>query len=514
MASSMLLINFKTYPQAIGPNALKLAQNLAEVSQKFSHIEVGFAPPSLELAEVATHTSAPIWAQHTDPAETGQSTGYLSPADAKFAGAVGTFLNHSEHPLEFEVIRKTLNLAKKTGLKILIFARDPQKVADLRDLSPDYIAYEPPELIGGDVSVTTAKPEIISEAVQAAGEIPLLVGAGVHAKTDIETALLMGKPSHIWMTQNCLNTIAAMDGVAAVSPQIYLQSLYQASCCSVSETFLVVYDPATDFTVTPWLEKNLGRELATGEVIGGAFIFSPTDDGTIKLYGYNLRLAGNLEPTGTGMDKTIFFTIATAQEIAKSSLTNAVSPLEIPQGEVSSILVKLKPGVDVHSVISPIYLDIPDVVPIASPQLFGTFRQQMLGLLGGVLVIMSLAWVLSAVLIGLVFSMSANERQRQMALLRALGATRWYVLRSLLAEGSLLAICAATAGSLVGTLSIYIFQNYFAGTLKMPFLFPSVTSLLVLFVLGLVLSLITVSLATVFPAVRISRLEPAMGMRE
>ncbi|OGC59568.1 hypothetical protein A2890_03185 [candidate division WWE3 bacterium RIFCSPLOWO2_01_FULL_53_14] len=188
----MLLVNFKTYPQAIGPNALKLAQKLAGAAQEFAGVAVGFAPPSLELAEVAAHADSPIWAQHTDPAGEGQFTGYLSPADATAAGAAGTFLNHSEHPLDPETIRKTADLAKKAGLKVLIFARDPERVAEFKNLSPDFIAYEPPELIGGEVSVTSAKPEIISEAVAAAGSIPLLIGAGIHEKSDIIKALELG----------------------------------------------------------------------------------------------------------------------------------------------------------------------------------------------------------------------------------------------------------------------------------------------------------------------------------
>ena len=334
------------------------------------------------------------------------------------------------------------------------------------------------------------------------------------AQTDIETALLMGKPSHIWMAQSNLNTIAAIDGVAAVSPQIYLQSLYQAACCSVSETFLVVYDPVTDFTVTPWLKKTLGRGLKTGEVVGGAYIFSPTNNGMIKLYGCDLKLVGNLQPTGTGMDQTVFFTLDTANVIAQSSLTGAVSPLEIPQGEISSILVKVKPGIDARNVIAPIYLKIPDVAPIASPQLFGTFRDQMNGLFGGLMVVVTLAWILSAVLIGLLFSMSANERQRQMAVFRSLGATKGYVLTVLLTESSLLAVCASAAGSIIGSFSIFIFRNYFAGTIKMPFLFPSISTLLLLSLWSLILSFITVSIGTVLPAIRISRLEPAIGMRE
>lgn len=188
----MLLINFKTYSQAIGPHALKLAQKLVEVSRKFPEVEIGFAPPSLDLAEVAAHTSSPVWVQHTDPAGVGQFTGFLSPADAKSAGAIGTFLNHSEHPLKIEVIKETLSLSRKSGLKVLIFASDPKKVAEFKELAPDFIAYEPPELIGGSVSVTSAKPEVIGEAVTAAGDIPLLIGAGVHEKADITKALELG----------------------------------------------------------------------------------------------------------------------------------------------------------------------------------------------------------------------------------------------------------------------------------------------------------------------------------
>lgn len=188
----MLIINFKTYPQAIGPNALKLTQELLEIAKNYPNVTVGFAPPSLELAEVAAHVDAQIWAQHVDLAPVGQYTGYLSPADAKAAGAVGTFLNHSEHPLDEETVRKTVALARQEGLKVLIFAREAQMVADLTKFNPDFIAYEPPELIGKKISVATAKPEIIKEAVKAAKGIPLLVGAGVHEKSDIITALALG----------------------------------------------------------------------------------------------------------------------------------------------------------------------------------------------------------------------------------------------------------------------------------------------------------------------------------
>lgn len=188
----MLLVNFKTYPQAIGPQALELTQKLAKTAKGFPYITVGFAPPILELARVTNNIDVPIWAQHLDPVGTGKFTGYLSPADAKAAGSYGTFLNHSEHQLNKDKILKTLELAKEVELKVLVFADSPQKVAELKDLSPDLIAYEPPELIGGNVSVTSAKPEVIKQAVEAAGDVPLLIGAGVREKADISTAISLG----------------------------------------------------------------------------------------------------------------------------------------------------------------------------------------------------------------------------------------------------------------------------------------------------------------------------------
>ena len=104
----------------------------------------------------------------------------------------------------------------------------------------------------------------------------LVVPSGAEQK--VETALLMGKPTSVWMPQENLAKLAAIPGVEKVSPQIYLASLYGASCCAVSEMFMVVYDPQTDFAITPWLQRKLGRGLKLGEVIGGTYIFVPEGD--------------------------------------------------------------------------------------------------------------------------------------------------------------------------------------------------------------------------------------------
>ena len=191
--------------------------------------------------------------------------------------------------------------------------------------------------------------------------------------------------------------------------------------------FIVVYDPATDFTVTPWLQKNLGRALKEGEVVGGAFVFVPPQQKYLKIYGTNLTLVGNLGATGTGIDQTLFMTEDTAKAIAASSLTTAIEPLSFDPTQISAIMVKVTPGTDVHSVAQQIMLDTSGMVPIESPNLFGAFRTQMNGLLWGFLSITILIWVVAAVLIGIIFSMAAHERRREVAVLRAVGHPKFHL---------------------------------------------------------------------------------------
>ena len=352
----------------------------------------------------------------------------------------------------------------------------------------------------------------LDSGIKRLGADILVVPAG--AETKVESALLMSKPTDVWMPTNNLQAVAAIPGVAAVSPQRYLASLYGAPCCSVSEMFIVMFDPATDFSINPWLTQNLGRELKKGEVIGGSYISVVPGEQYIKLYGYDLTLKGNLAPTGIGIDQTMFMTLETAEDMARSSLSTAVAPLVIPNNEISSILVKVAPGVDVHAIALEILRNTIGMVPVESPNLFGTFRNQMNGLLWGFLVITVVIWALSMFLIGLVFSMAANERRREMSVLRAIGASRSFVFQSLLAEAALVALSGAVVGIAFAATSIYMFRNMIATSLKMPFLFPSVPTFFTMFGAGVGLAILTVTLAALIPAVRISRQELAIAMRE
>jgi putative ABC transport system permease protein len=330
----------------------------------------------------------------------------------------------------------------------------------------------------------------------------------------LESALLMGIPVHCWMPDTVVDRLAAVPGVAAVSPQLYLSTLRGATCCSVPEMFLIAYDPETDFTLKPWLEKNLEGGLGLGQAVGGSLVYVPVDPGVLLVYGYKLDLEGNLEPTGTGLDQSMFFTFDTAYEIARLSGDQAVKVLDIPPRTISSALVKVGLGDDVHQVAEEIVAAIPGVTPLETNHLFEDQRAQILSLMNSVVILMGITWVLAMALIAVVFALAVNERRRQIGVMRALGASRVTVLKSLLLEAVLLALAGGATGIAVAGLAVYLFRPLIVGLMGVPFLFPPPLHLAGLGLAALALALAGVLLAALLPALRISLQEPAISMRE
>ncbi len=333
-------------------------------------------------------------------------------------------------------------------------------------------------------------------------------------ETRVESALLMGHPTQVWMPGSKLDELAAIEGVQAVSPQTYLSTLTNASCCSVEDMFLIAYDPETDFTITPWLKEHLGDGLHLGEVVGGTYVFVPEGEQNIQIYGYHVTLRANMEPTGTGLDQSMFLTMQTAKDIARISRTMAERPLEIPTDDISAIMVKLEPDTDPADVALEIMHRVRGVTPIESPNLFQAYRKQMSGLQTGIFIAMGTTLALSIVLIGLIFSMVANERRRELGVLRAMGATRRFVFQSLLTEVGLLALAGGVAGILLTVLVVYLFRQLIMVSLGIPFLLPSPAALLPQILGGLLMALVAATLAAMLPAYRISHLDPAIAMRE
>jgi triosephosphate isomerase (TIM) len=191
----VLLINFKTYDEATGKAAVKLAKAAADVAKK-KNANIVLSVQPTDLQRVASSVSLPIYAQHIDPITSGSHTGWILPEAVKEAGAKGTLINHSEHNIDSAKIGEAVKRCKELGLVSVCCAATPEKAAEIAAFLPDFIAIEPPELIGGKVSVSTANPGIISNTVDAVKRVNenilVLCGAGVHCGKDVAKAIELG----------------------------------------------------------------------------------------------------------------------------------------------------------------------------------------------------------------------------------------------------------------------------------------------------------------------------------
>jgi triosephosphate isomerase (TIM) len=187
----MIITNFKTYESATGEAAVRLAKIHEEVARE-TGADIQVAVQAVDLAMVSAAVGIPVHAQHIDAVGFGGYTGHILPESVKLAGAVGTLLNHSERRLTREVLAASIKRAKELGLKTIVCAKDPEEGASFLEFDPDLIAVEPPELIGGDISVSTAQPDIIKNAAKLIGSDKLLVGAGVKNGKDVRIAIELG----------------------------------------------------------------------------------------------------------------------------------------------------------------------------------------------------------------------------------------------------------------------------------------------------------------------------------
>ena len=193
LRTPLIIVNLKTYPQGFGDAGLALCRDMAAVADA-SGACLAAATSALDLRRYATEAGLPVLAQHVDTAPAGAHTGTVLPEAAAAAGAVGTLVNHAEWQLDWSTIKATLGRAHGAGLATVLCTADVEATARGAALRPDYIAVEPPELIGGDISVSTARPEVISDSVAAvAGSgVPLLCGAGVKTQADVVKAMELG----------------------------------------------------------------------------------------------------------------------------------------------------------------------------------------------------------------------------------------------------------------------------------------------------------------------------------
>lgn len=299
-----------------------------------------------------------------------------------------------------------------------------------------------------DSSIRTASARLGSDL--------LVVPTG--ARGAAEDVLLDNSVKTFYMDRSVLARVAAVEGVARVTPQTYLATI-AGGCCDVPESIVVAFDQETDFVVGPWLPRKLGRKLQRGEAVVGRESAFNIDLGLTevdgKLFGAVFRMVGVLEKTGTGLDTAIFVDEKSVDEALRGG------GAKVPPGAISVVFAKLDEGADPARVAGAIEDTLIEVDAVARRDV----GQGVLRALGDVrrvfLVTFLLAAALAASLAWAVFSGVANERTREVGLMRAMGAKESHVVKLFLVEVLLVGALGSVLGVLSGTgLSLVLVKGF------------------------------------------------------
>jgi len=145
---------------------------------------------------VSRTVDIPVYSQHLDSVRPGAHTGHVIAEAVKSAGADGSLLNHSERRITPLEIAESVKLCVDADLRSLVCADTTETSVEIARMLPDMIAIEPPELIGTGVSVSKARPELITESVNQIRKVNhtvrVLCGAGITTAEDVSKALELG----------------------------------------------------------------------------------------------------------------------------------------------------------------------------------------------------------------------------------------------------------------------------------------------------------------------------------
>jgi len=336
----------------------------------------------------------------------------------------------------------------------------------------------------------------------------LVVPAGSRGAT--EDVLVENRVKTFYMDKSIVERVKKVEGVDRVCSQTYLVTL-AGLCCSVPEAMVVTFDQEHDFIVTPWLRSKLGRRLKKGEAIVGSESAYNISLGLVEvdsmLFGNVFRMVGVLDKTGSGLDTALFIGDENIGDIIKNGKA-AIKP-----DQISVIFIKLKNGADPFKVMSDIENNIVEVDVVTRKDI----GKSLINTLSDISKIFSITFILSSLLslflVWAIFTAVANERAREVGIMRAIGARESHIVRLFVTEILMLGALGSVVGILSGTALSLALANSFTILRKLP------TDLTVglrvsIGAAGLVIGTAICVLGALGPVRRLKRMEPLLVMKE
>lgn len=341
----------------------------------------------------------------------------------------------------------------------------------------------------------------------------LVVPNEARSKATVESILLQGIPGYFYMKASVLDRIRAVEGVETATPQFYLCSA-KSGCCSTAVQ-IIGYDPETDFVIRPWIQASYGDSLADGVLVLGNHISMPAER-AMTFYNRRLPVAAQLDETGTGLDNCVYASMDTVRQIMDDADALGFSYHSGVRTDeaVSSVMIRVKEGWDIERVADDINIHVRKVE--ATPA-----KSMISGIAGGLHAVSriigaltALIWLLAIAILAVVYAMMANERKREFAVLRVVGASQRMLARLLLTEAAFCGLLGGLLGVAAAALIAFPFSDLIRARLNLPYLLPGAGHIAGLMLGALLVTVLAGALTAAVSARRLSRADAALILRE
>lgn len=307
----------------------------------------------------------------------------------------------------------------------------------------------------------------------------LVLPKAAQADGGLEGVLVQGKPLQFYMDASRLAEIASLPGVERAAPQFFLTSA-NAGCCSVAVQ-LIGFDPATDFTIRPWLLESYAGDVGYGDILCGSGISVPADR-QLKFYNVPCRVVGRLSPTGTGMDTAVYANMETIRAMMKNAAELDFASFQgvDPEQAISAVLVKTAPDFSPEAVAQAISAAYSDLAARPAHGMVRSVEAGLGGVTGTVGVLLFVVWLLCIGLLALAFRLVFAERRGEFAVLLISGARRGVLARIVLAEALIVSSLGAAGGVLAGAFVLLPFAALLKDSFARPYLLPDASGIALL----------------------------------
>ena len=258
--------------------------------------------------------------------------------------------------------------------------------------------------------------------------------------------VMLGTPVRCHQGRSALDRTRYNPDIKQITYQLYV-----ADTLPTGETLWIVgFDPATDFVLSPWMERGASRELAPGTIAAGAKV-AQGEDGTVPLFGTPRAVSSRLAETGTELDNAVFVTMDTLESVIGDALEAGAGEYASvqPGRDYSAALVRVSDAESIQSVTNWINLYVRKVTAVRSDAALvdtassiGSQRGVTLGVLGA-------SWLLLLIALIVAQFTLMNEREAEVYVWRSVGASRAAIARVMTGESALIHLVGACGGVLV-----------------------------------------------------------------